>query len=787
MLWKKMFRDLMQNKGTYAACTVIIIMALMLFTSLSLVSDALHSSMDRFYEEQNFADGFIEVRGLPFSAIEVLREIEGIGDIQGRIVKDVRVLTTNKEDNVYLRLVSLDLDQNPLINGAALLRGRPLNNQEANIWVDNMFFAAQGLALNDALEIVAGGTKRSLQVVGVAQSPEFIYALRTTADVFPRPEEFGVAFIPLEVMKALFPQERAFNNLVFTLDPGVAFEDVKDELEYHLKPYGLTALYPRRDQVSHLLLQGELDGLESMATALPVMILGIAAMILFIVLRRLIEQQRGQIGTLMALGFSQREILYHYLSYALVVGLAGGIVGAIAGGLLYHPLVDLYRQFFNMPIQAGGFTAHYLVFGLVLTLVLSLAGGYQGCKTVLALEPAKAMRPPAPPIGKQIFLERIKPFWHMLTVQGMMAVRNVFRNKGRSAFVFAGIAICFAISAFTWSMNDLFQKMLFDQFEVVEVYDMKVTFTRPVHAPRVARDLAGFPGVTNVEAMAEVPVTLRHRWHKENTVLLGLPADSRLYNIVDKNNKKVLPPETGLLLSERLASLLEADIGTVLTVESPFLDPEETRQLAVVGIIPQYIGTNAYMELGAVQDFLGQGPVATAMMVNIEDTRITAFQEKYIESDLLAGMDLNRTRLAKLRETMDTYSAMIYLYMVIGVVIGFAIIYSSSIITVAERSRELASMMVLGMTSQEILSVITFEQWFLALPAMIAGIPLAHAMLSGMSAAVSSDVFTIPAVITFSSYLVGGLVTCLSIWVAQRGAAKKIESLSMVEALKSVE
>src|SRR5690606_26912358 len=160
--------------------------------------------------------------------------------------------------------------------------------------------------------------------------------------------------------------------------------------------------------------------------------------------------------------------------------------------------------------------------------------------------------------------------------------------------------------------------------------------------------------------------------------------------------------------------------------------------------------------------------------------------EKYIESDLLAGMDLNRTRLAKLRETMDTYSAMIYLYMVIGVVIGFAIIYSSAMITVAERSRELASRMVMGMTSQEILSVITFEQWFLALPAMIAGIPLAHAMLSGMSAAVSSDVFTIPAVITFSSYLVGGLVTCLSIWVAQRGAAKKIESLSMVEALKSV-
>lgn len=365
MLWKKMFRDLTQNKGTYVACTVIIIMALMLFTSLSLVSDTLKSSMERFYKDQNFADGFMQVRALPFSEIEVLREIEGIADIQGRIVKDVRVLTPNQEDNVYLRLVSLDLERDPLINGASLLKGMPLNNQEANIWIDNMFFEANGLALNDEIEIVAGGTKKSLQVVGVAQSPEFIYALRTAADMFPRPEEFGIAFIPLEVMKALFPQQRAFNDLVFTLNPGVEFDDVKDTLEYHLKPYGLTALYPREDQVSHLLLQGELDGLESLSTALPVLILLIAAIILFIVLRRLTEQQRGQIGTLMALGYTQREILFHYLSYALVVGLAGRITGAVFGGLLFHPLVNLYKQFFNMPIKAGSFIVHYLVFGIV--------------------------------------------------------------------------------------------------------------------------------------------------------------------------------------------------------------------------------------------------------------------------------------------------------------------------------------------------------------------------------------------------------------------------------------
>ncbi|HHW07281.1 MAG TPA: ABC transporter permease [Clostridia bacterium] len=787
MLWKKMWRDLSQNKGTSGACIVIIILALMLFTSMSLVSDTLKSSRDRFYAAQNFAAGFIQVQALPFAEIEALRQIEGIGDIQGRIVKDVRVLAPARGDNVYLRLVSLDLEQERLINGASLLQGAPLNGQQPNVWLDNMFFAAHGLALNDEIEVVAGGSKKVLQVVGVAQSPEFIYALRTAADMFPRPEEFGIAFVPLEVMKALFPGEKAFNDLVFTLEPGVEFDDVKDSLEYHLKPYGLTALYPRQDQVSHLLLQGELDGLEAMATALPVMILLIAAVILYIVLTRLTEQQRGQIGTLMALGYTRREILYHYLSYALVVGVSGGIAGAILGGLLYYPMVALYRQFFNMPIEPGSFTVHYLIFGLILTLVLSLAGGYQGCKKVLALAPAKAMRPPAPPAGRKVLLEKIKPVWEMFTVQGMMAVRNVFRNKGRSAFVFAGIMLCFAISSFTWSMNDLFQKMLFDQYEIVEVYDVKVTFARPVDAKGAARELESFPGVSLVEALAEVPVTLQNQWHKLDTVLLGLPAGSRLYNIVDKNSNKVSPPKTGILLSERLAKQLEAGTGTMLTVESPLLKSGEAKELEVVGIIPQYVGMNGYMELGAVQDFLGQGPVATAMMVSIEEASVPAFQEKYMQSHVVAGLDHKEQRLGKLKDMMDSYGSMIYIYMVIGVIIGFAIIYSSSVITVAERSRELASMMVLGMTPKEVLSVITFEQWFVGIPAMVAGIPLAKGMLSGMSQAVSSDVFTIPVVLTFSSYLLGCIVTCLSIWLAQRGAAKKIEGLSLVEVLKSVE
>jgi len=785
MLWKKVFRDLNENKGAYLACAVIIIIALMVFTSFSMVSDNLTMSQQSFYTNQNFADGFINTQALPFARVENLGQIGGIADIQGRMVKDVRVLAPDRDENVYLRLVSIDLDRDNPINAVFLTQGIPLENRGTNIWVDSMFFDANNLELNDILEIVAVGQRRQLQIVGVGKSPEFIYALRTAADIFPSPETFGIAFVPLEIMQVLFPQNRAFNDVVFTLEPGADFDKIKVQLEYQLEPYGLTAIFPRADHVSHLLLTTELDSLRIMATALPILFLLIAGAILYIVLKRLIEQQRGQIGILKALGYTQGEIISHYLFYAVIIGLSGGILGAVLGMFLSAPLTNLYQMFFNMPGMAGGFQVRYLFFGVLLSLGFSLVAGYQGCKGVLALEPAEAMRPPAPVIGKKVLLEQIGFIWNMFTVQGMMAVRNISRNKGRSVFIFLGIMFCFAISSFTGSMNELYQKMLYDQYERVEMYDVKVTFARPLDERSVVRELQAFPGVHSVEAMAEIPVTLSNKWHEQGTILLGLPLNSQLYNILDKNYNKIEPPQDGLLLSERLADLLEADIGTILILNSPMLREINGKHLEVVGIVPQYLGMNAYMELGAVQDFLRQGSVATSVMISMDEERIPALQQRYLESDVVVGVDDISQRLAQMQELMNTFGSTIYVFLVVGIIIGFAIIYTSSIITVSERSRELASMMVLGMTPKEVLSVITFEQWVLGIPAMVAGIPLAYILMASMAGAVSTDAYTMPVVITFYSYLLATFVTVSSIWIAQMAAARKVRGLSLVEVLKS--
>jgi len=788
MLWRKMLRDLKDNKGAYAAAIIIIVIGLAAFTSFSLVIENLRLSQNSFYQNYHFADGFARVKGIPMAQVKKLQDIKGIDRIQGRLVKDVRVLFPQREENVYLRLVSVDPEEQRPVNGVELSRGIGLDPDRLNIWIDNKFFAANELELNSEIPVIAEGKKRTLQVVGVGRSPEFVYALRTSGELYPNPETFGIAFIPYQMMTTLFPQNNAVNDIVFTLKPGTDYQDVEDSLKPKLKPYGLTTIYPRKNQTSHMLLSEELKGLEAAAQGVPVLFLSIAGMILYIMLKRMIEQQRGQIGILKAFGYTHREIIFHYLSYALTIGTIGGILGGVLGLAGSYPFTSLYEMFFNMPGLQGRFSLSYLIWGLVLSLGFSLCAGYLGARRVLSLHPAEAMRPPVPPVGKKVWLEGVVFFWHMLTVQGKMAVRNISRNKGRSVFVFLGIMLTFAIIGLTWSMNDLVQIMLFDQYEKVQTYDVKLTLANPVADEQGSRELSGFAGVKRVEAMAEVPATLKNKWHKKEAAILGLPKDSSLYHIIDKKGQKIQPPANGLLISERLAELLDARVGTKLTVESLMLkEPDETKELEVVGIIPQYLGINAYMEIHGLQEFLGQDGLATSFMLSVDEAGRNALKQEYRTSAVVSGVEDQKEMLAQSQEMMASFGSMIYIYALVGIIIGFAIIYNSSLITLSERSHELASMQVLGMTPGEVLSVITFEQWFTGFLGMIAGIPTAKLLLVAMSQSISNDVYTMPADMTVFSLVMAFLITTASIWVAQKAAGRKIKSLSLVEALKSSE
>ncbi len=792
LLWKKMLRDIWLNKGSYLACLVVAMVGLTAFTTLSIVTDNLELAKEALYQEQNFADGFVELVSMPEAEIERLSQTEGIRDLAGRTVNEVRFYAPEVDASVYLKLVSMDMSLSQRLNDVRVLAGEDLAPGVEGIWLDNQFFAAHSLEVGEPVEVIAGGRLHQFNIAGMGMSPEFTYTIRTGRELYPNPELFGIGFVPKDTMHSVFPDSQGtVNDVVFTLEPGADFEEVRQALEIELEPYGLKTIYPREDQISHFILMQEIEGLESVATAMPLLFLSVSALILYIMLKRLIEQQRGQIGILKAFGYNNSEIITHYLSYAFAVGIVSGVLGGILGMLLANPMTAMLMEFFILPEVYIGFSLYYFILGLVLSLSIFLLAGYSGCRTILGLKPAEAMRPPAPIIGRKTILEKVAFLSQMLTVQGKMAIRNLGRNKGRSAFMFLGIMLSCALVVLTWSFNDLIDKLVFYQYEEVETYDVRMNLTQPLARDPVMRELLELPEVGEAEPLLEVPAKLTHQWREEDVAVLGVPRGSRMYNILDETGRRLAPTEGTLILSERLADKLGVAAGSRIELDSVYLAENDSKVVTVEDVIPQYLGMNAYMELASLEDLLGQGGMATTYFINLNPERIgdgvSLLQERYQESEVVAGVDERGQMIAQTRELLDAFGSIIYVYVFVGIIIGFAIIYSSSFIILSERSREMASMRVLGMTSKEVFSVIAFEQWFLSVFAILAGLPLGALFLQVMAHEFSTDMYTMPSQITGESLVAAVIATSLSIWIAQRFALKRVEKLSLVEALKSIE
>jgi putative ABC transport system permease protein len=786
VLRKKTWRDIRENSGVYLACIFVIAIGLLIFTAMSVMMESLERAQQNFYRETNFADGFVKVIGYPESKIESLTYIPGLRRVEGRIVKDVRLLDEREDSNRYLRMVSQDMANPPQINKLHLISGRLPADSQPEILVDPQFLAANELALGDRVTVIIEGSQAVFYITGTAQSPEFIYVMRTAQEIFPSPKDFGIAYVPLNSLKALVKEKGEVTDLAFTLQSGADFEAVKESLQTELKSYGLQSIAARKDQTSHAILDAEITQNKNMSKVLPLIFLGVAAIILYTMLKRLTEAQRGVIGTLKAFGMNNREIISHYLFYPALIGFLGGLVGGLAGIALSFPLTSLYTEFFALPNLKSQFSLKYLLIGLALSLGFSLFSGIRASLDIIHLEPGEAMRPPAPPKAGKILLERLRFFWQLLTAQAQMGIRNAFRTKVRSAFYIIGIAVVFSLMTISWSMRDMMDLLTVVQLNDVQKYDLKFQLSNLAAAAPIQLDLSHEAGVSKVEPLLEAPVTLRKDWRKKEVVVMGLVRDGTLYNILDKNRRRVAVPANGILLSEQLAKALQVKAGDLIEVESPLRRDtleEKKEQLVVQVVVPQYIGSNAFMLAENLQAFLRQGEISSSMLVKIQQAEVAGITSKYRNAENVTTIESIGDSKKMIQELMDSFGYMTWLYAVLGGITGFALIFNSSIIILSERSRELATLRVLGMTPREVLRVITSEQWTLYVLGVILGVPLAYAMEYGLAQALSGDLYSIPSQVPSIALLGAALGTAGSVLLAQYRAYYRIKALPYVEIL----
>ena len=758
-------------------------------TTLSAV-DSLALARDHFYAQGRFADVFATVKRAPDTVAQALRELPGVADVQTTVEMVVRVELEGTNDPIVGQLIGVDWRQPQRMNRVTVRSGRPLDAGAAaathgdgsiDAWVSEAFAMAHGLKPGARLTAQLNGKRRTLVVAGIALSPEYIFA-----GLWGMPDQrgFGVFWVDRDALAAAFDMVGAFNRVAVKLAPQASEPAVIDALTRQLARYGGREALGRADQTSNAMLDNEIKEQEVMGTVLPSIFLGVAAFLLNVVVSRLVATQREQIATLKALGYPNATIAAHYLKLVLAIVIVGLGLGVALGNVLGTMFTGLYAEFFRFPSFEHRIAPWLLVVSLGLTLATAVLGTLTAIRATVRLTPAEAMRPPAPGHYRRTLLERLG--WVHTGAAMRMILRNMERRPLRTALSIGGVAAAVAIVVMGNFFRDAIEVIVDTQFTLSMRSDVSVWMIEPVN-DGARHALARLPGVTAVESTRFIGVTLVNGHRRQRSQIRGYAAQPELYRIIDVDGRETRPDGDGLVLTDRLADKLGLRVGDRVQVE--VLEGRARSFSATVDkTVREMMGLNVYMNREALNRALGEGDVATGYMLGLERGGEAPLLAATKALPRVAGAFSKATMLRNMQEiTARNVRIMSTVLTLFASVIAIGVVYNNARIALAERSWELASLRVLGMTRGEVAALLLGEMAISIAIALPLGMALGWALVHTIVDLLKNDQFFFPIVIQPRTYAWAGLCVVAAGVASALVVRRRIDRLDMVAALKTRE
>lgn len=316
---KMLLREIKRSAGQFIAIIVVVTIGVMMYTGINSTFENLQKTRDSYYESYNFEHIEMMGCGIPVSMEEKLLNIPGIKLATGRIILNAWLRAGN--DNPELRVLSLPDSRGDIVNNISITDGKPLEDGSPDeCIVEKTFADGNGFKVGDVISPDINGKKVSVKISGICKSPEYVYVIKQPQDFMPDAKKFGVIYINKSLSETLLGTPGYFNDIALLLKPGYSIESVKPEIENLIKQYDGVKLIERKDQLSNLMLQEEMNGLKSLGIAIPVVFFIVASVIIYIMMGRIIENKRVYIGILKSLGYKNRQILAHYMVYPIITG-----------------------------------------------------------------------------------------------------------------------------------------------------------------------------------------------------------------------------------------------------------------------------------------------------------------------------------------------------------------------------------------------------------------------------------------------------------------------------------
>ncbi|HEX9892852.1 MAG TPA: ABC transporter permease, partial [Gemmatimonadales bacterium] len=452
-LHRKVVRDLWHLRSQMLAVAVVMACGISMFVALRSMHRWLREAQADYYASYRFADVFAHVRRAPATLAAEIARLPGVTGVRVRVVADVTLDVPGLDEPASGRLISIPEQRSPILNDLHLRRGRWITGAAGEVIVSQAFAQANGLELGDRLPAVLNGRWQRLRIVGLAQSPEYIYEIRGLGDIFPDARRFGVLWMGERAMDAAYRMEGAFNDLSLTLGADAVSRDVIAALDRRLAPFGSAGAYPRADQLSHQFVSSEIEETRVTSVLLPSIFLAVTAFLLHMVLARLVATQRDQIAVLKAFGYGNGTIALHYFQLALGPILLGTAAGVALGLWFAGGLAGVYARFYQFP--AAVFRPDWGVVGASfgVSAGAALIGAISSVARAVRLPPAEAMRPEAPATFRPGPVERLG-LERLASPASRMILRNVERRPLKATLSALGIALATATVVTGWWMFD---------------------------------------------------------------------------------------------------------------------------------------------------------------------------------------------------------------------------------------------------------------------------------------------------------------------------------------------
>jgi len=779
-LAKKRRRDMARQKWQFIAVLVTVVLGVGMFAGSFNAYLNLDDSLQETYERLAMAD--LTVTGADARFVETAAATDGVETAIERQQADVPFVIG--EDSFIGRVVGMPADEQPAINRIDVDEGVYLDPTDpSKIVLQSHASADFGLEVGETLTIAG----QDVTVVGIAASPEYLWPARDSQNMFTPPKSFAVAFVHEDILLAA--DAPAIRDQVLVLyDDGADTEQVDAALRGAANPAGATQVETLEEQPSNFTITTEIDGLQTMAVALPILFLAAAAMAVYVVVTRMVFSQRGVIGTLRASGFSRTQMSRHYLGFGLIVGIVGSLIGMVFGSLMGRGMTALYTNVFGIPDLVAEVHLPTIVIALGFGASTGVIAGIAPARAVARLAPAEAMRGEAPPeAGKASIFEKLVPPLRNAPVRWKMSLRGIGRNKKRSGSMVAGVVLGLILILSTWGMLDTMLGAMDRQFDDIALEDVNVVVSEPVQ-DRQVNVIAEVEGVAIAEPVIGLRATLVNGDEEFVTSLEGYATDTEVHGFDPPL------PDAGLLVGQAMKDELGISEGDTVTVE--ITDLGVSFDTEIMGFVDEPMGTAAYISSDSlVREVAESGgdEAATALIQPSISTIKAIYEDGTDNSTVLSAIkDVEIVVVAvdsnELQDLVEDFQVFFYLFvgimLIFGGALAFALIFNIISVNVAEREGEFASMRANGLTHRRVAQLIMGETMILTVIGIVPGLLVGYMAANALMTSYSSPEFPITANIRPISFVGAAIVMIVVALLSLVPAVRAVKRIDVGEVVR---